>query len=58
MARFCPKTGVFRGVLFTTKVIGLPSVLPDKFMIQDDLSRCPGLVRIPKKGVFAIFLFF
>ena len=55
MAPFCSKTGVFRGVLFTTKVIDVSSVLPDKSLIQDELSLYPGLVHMPKKGVLAIF---
>ena len=37
MASFGLKTGVFRGALFTTKVIGLPSISSCKIMIQEGL---------------------
>jgi len=33
MADFSPKTGIFRGVLFTTKVIDLSSISSDKCLI-------------------------
>ena len=56
-ASFWPKKRLFEGVLFTTKTIDLSSALSGKRLIQEGLYLYPGLVRIPKKGVLAIFLF-
>src|ERR1700691_4456909 len=42
MARFSPKIGVFRGVLFTTKVIGVPSIPSCKHLKPNVLSVISG----------------